>query len=385
LSPRYSRSGRERKGVTAFEDLGSDTPPLLPLQTQLAENVTAMIDFRSDVLTSPTEAMWEAMRSAEPGWAGSDANVLELETLGADIVGHDAALFVPTCTMANLLALMSLGRRGSQVILEATSHIAWSEGFGVSNICGLFPRLLPGIRGVPELADVEEAIISPQFGHLPQTSLLCLENTHNNAGGTVVTAEQTAAIATLSHRHGVMVHLDGARITNAAAALRTTVKELSAPVDTVSLSLNKGLGAPYGALLCGATSTIDEARMNLNRLGAASVHKAGLFAAAAVVALETMKGQAAVDNWRAHQLAQLLVDVPGLHLDMASVQTNIVNVVVECPGWTANSFVERLASYDVLALERGEKLVRFVTHAQIGESEVEQAASIIERVMREAH
>jgi threonine aldolase len=345
-----------------------------------------MIDFRSDVLTAPTDEMWDAMRGTQPGWvwSGNDATINVLEATGAELLGKEAAMLVPTCTMANLLALMAQGRRGTQVILEAASHIAWSEEWGMSFICGLFPRLLPGNRGVPELAAVEEAIVTPKYGHLPQTSLLCLENSHNNAGGIAVTVEQTAALADLAHRHSLAVHLDGARLFNAAAALHVEVHELAAPVDTVAVSLNKGLRAPYGALLCGPRAVIEEALINMKRLGAGSVHKAGILAAAGIIALSSGMEQAAADNQRAARLAQKVTSVPGLAIDLSSVQTNILNITVTCDGWTARHFVEQLQVHGVLALERTQQLVRFVTHAGIDDYDVERAAAVIKEVMQQA-
>lgn len=343
-----------------------------------------MIDFRSDVLTLPTDEMWDAMRRTEPGWvwSGNDAAVNELEALAAATLGKEAAAFVPTCTMANLLALMTQGKRGTGVILEAASHIAWSEEWALSYICGLFPRLLSGTLGVMHPAEVEEVITTPRFGHLQPISILCLENSHNNAGGIAMTVEQTAAIADVAHSQSVVVHLDGARLFNSAAALDVTAQDLAEPVDTVSISLNKGLSAPYGALLCGPQAVIDEARINMKRLGAGSIHKAGIFAAAGIIALTTVAEQAGQDNRRAAQLARGLTSIPGLRVDMATVQTNIVNVVVEQAGWTVPSFVEHLSTQGVQALVRSHELVRFVTHAQISDADIEQAVAIIAEVMK---
>jgi threonine aldolase len=332
-------------------------------------------------MTPPTDAMWEAMRRARYGGAvfGEDASVRELESLGAEMLGKQAALLVPTCSMANLLALMTLGERGTQAILEATSHIAWSEEYGFAHICGMFPRLLTGKQGVLHAAEVEELIVTPQFSHLPRTSIVCLENSHNNAGGIAVTPDQTAAVAAVAHRHRIAVHLDGARLFNSAAALGVSARELAAPVDTVAVSLNKGLCAPVGALLCGSSQVIGAARINARRIGAGSIHKAGIFAAAGIIALTDMVDRLVDDNRRAARLAQLL-KASGIQVDLATVQTNIVLATVSFP---ARDFVSRLTQQGVLALERSAHDVRFVTHRLIGDAEIERAAEIVARLLKE--
>ena len=343
------------------------------------------IDLRSDVMTPPTAAMWEAMQRArcDSGVFGEDTTVRELEATGAALLGKAAALFVPTCSMANLLALMTLGERGTQFIIEETAHIAWSEEYGFAHVCGLFPRLLAGAQGVLPVAAVEAAIVTPQFSHLPRTSLVCLENTHNNAGGIAITPDQTTDIATVAYRHGVAVHLDGARLFNAAVALGISVRELADPVDTVAISLNKGLCAPLGALLCGAAPVIEAARLNARRIGAGSIHKAGIFAAAGLIALTEMIDNLAHDNRRAADLARRLKALPDLHVDLNTVQTNIVKATVQREGLTARDFVASLARGGVLALERSAPDVRFVTHRMIGDEDIERAAEVVAHILED--
>jgi len=345
-----------------------------------------VIDLRSDVVTPPTEEMWEAMRSARPGWAliGEDPSVNELVELGARLVGKEAALFVPTCSMANLLALLTLSRPGERVILEAASHLATTERGGVEHLAGLIPCLVAGHRGVPAPAVVAEALGESHGSDLPPTSLLCLENTHNNAGGVAVSPEQTAAVAAVAQRHGVSVHLDGARLFNAAVALGLPAERLARPVDTVAISLNKGLSAPEGALLCGPRSLVDAARRHAEHLGATSLHKAGLAAAAGVVALRTMVDRLADDHRRAYELASRLAEVSDVGIDLTTVQTNIVLIDTRPGGILADELVRRLARRGILAMARSPQQVRFVTHRLIGDREIERTSLAVSEILHVA-
>ncbi len=292
-----------------------------------------MIDLRSDVLAPPTEEMWEAMRAAELGWAsiGDDPAVLELEARGAALLGKEAAVLVPTCSMANLVALLALTEPGDRVLVEPDAHIETSEGDWLRALAGL---------------DVGEP-----------AAVACLENTHTRRGGTVLGVTETAERAALAPR----AHLDGARLANAAVALGVPLAALAAPADTVALSLNKGLCAPAGALLAGEAAVIAEARVHLRRLGGATIHKAGLLAAAGLVALGLVD-RLADDHRRARDLARLIgADEP---------QTNIV---------LADADVERLAARGVLALAYDGR-ARFVTHRGISDDDVEHAAAAVARI-----
>jgi threonine aldolase len=289
-----------------------------------------VIDLRSDVLAPPTETMWEAMRAAELGWAsiGDDPTVLELERRGAELLGKEAAVLVPTCAMANLAALLALTEPGDRVLVEPDAHIALSEGGWLHELAGL---------------EVGEP-----------AAVVCLENTHTRRGGTVLGVAETAARAALAPRS----HLDGARLANAAVALGVPLAELAAPVDTVAFSLNKGLCAPAGALLAGEAAVIAVARVHLKRLGGATIHKAGLLAAAGLVALDLVD-RLADDHRRARDLARLIgADEP---------QTNIVY---------ADADVEGLAARGVLALAYDGR-ARFVTHRGIDDDAVARAAEAI--------
>jgi threonine aldolase len=327
--------------------------------------------------------MWAAMRSADLGWAylGQDRSVNRLEELAAELAGKEAAVFVPTCSAANLAALMTLAPRGSRVILEATSHIATTEASGAAYVVGVVPHLLEGRAGALDGDAVGTALGSRLGSAATRTALVCLENTHNVAGGTVIASSQIDAVARVAHDHGAAVHLDGARLFNAAVALGEPVRRLAESVDTVSLSLNKGLGAPFGAVLAGPRSAIEEARVNLHRLGAASIHQAGILAAAAIVALSTGIERLGEDHRRARNLARHIAGVPGLRVDLESVQTNIAVADISGSGMDATRFVARLAEHGVLAFPRPPSIVRFVTHRLIGDREIERAAAAVAAIV----
>lgn len=289
-----------------------------------------MIDLRTDALAPPTEAMWDAMRNARVGWApaGEDENVGELERRGAALLGKQAAVFVPTCSLANLAALLALTTPGERVDVEPDAHIAVSEGDWLTHVAGL-------------------EVGSP-------ASVVCLENTHTRRGGTVLTVAETRERAALAPRS----HLDGARLPHAAVALGVSLAELAAPVDTVALSLSKGLCAPLGALLAGDDATIGAARVHLKRLGGATIHKAGLFAAAGLVALDLID-RLAEDHARARELARLA--------GAPAPQTNIVLVDVDAAA---------LAERGVLGLDYGGR-TRLAVHRAVADDDVVRAAEAI--------
>jgi threonine aldolase len=340
-------------------------------------------DFRTDVLVGPTIAMWEAMRRAEVGWApiGEDRSVRELESTVAELLGKQAGLFVPTCGAANLIALMTLGQRGSRAVVPAQAHVLLYEEYGLSDICGLVPLALPVTEGVFDPADLENALAESELLGLPPTSVVCLENSHNASGGGVITEAQSRIIGEIAHRHGAAIHLDGARIFNAAAALGVPVRQLAACADTVAVSLNKGLGAPYGAVLVGAQGPIADARRHARRIGALSVHQAGIFAAAALVALRTAGQRFAEDNGRAATLAAGLRDVSGESLRVGAARTNIVIADIDESLGTAEAFTRRLADQRVYVLPWGRRSLRFVTHGQIADSHVERAVDVMSELV----
>jgi threonine aldolase len=339
----------------------------------------APIDLRSDLHAQLTDEMWEAMRAARLGWAtyGQDPSVNELQERMASLLGKDTALWVPTCGMANLVALLTIAPRGTTVVLEASSHVLTSEAMGIEEIAGLEPLSLWANDGRLDPVEVEELIVGAG------AALLVLENTHTRAGGTVLPPELTAELAGAAQRHGVYVHLDGARLFNAAVALGIPVRELAAPVNTVAVSLNKGLGAPMGAILAGRTEVIELCHRTLRRIGGASVHKAGIAAAAALVALDTVVERLADDHRRARELGALLEEVPGLEVRPAEIETNIVLVDVSGTGLAPDEFLRLVAERGVLGLERDTSRVRFVTHRVIGDAEVSRVAEVVAQVVNE--
>lgn len=334
------------------------------------------VDLRSDLMTVPTEAMWDAMRSAELGWAtyGEDGSVERLQRRAAALLGHEAAVWVPTCGMANLVALFVHAERGQGVLLEAAAHLLTSEGMAISEVAGLEPISVWAPDGRLDPARVEEELTSQPV------AVLALENTHTRAGGTVLGVEATRALVGLARRNGARVHLDGARLPNAAVALGVEPSALSADVDSVAMSLNKGLSAPFGTLLAGSRDVVDRARQRLLQLGGATMHRAGIAAAAGLVALETMWDRLADDHRRARELAAGLAVIDGLRLDPAEVETNIVLVDVTPSGWEPHGFVEALERRGVRALVRDGSRIRLVTHRLIDDEAVERALAAIAAV-----
>jgi threonine aldolase len=313
-----------------------------------------VIDLRSDVLAPPTAEMWEAMRTAETGWAlvGEDRQVSELERVGAELLGKPAALFLPTCSAANLVALTALVEPGGTVVTDPRSHVATTERGGVERVAQL-------------------CVASEGPG-----DLLVLENTHNNRGGMAIRAEETAGLVRAAGTR--YAHLDGARLWNAGVALGVAPAELAATADTVAVSLNKGLCAPYGALLAGPGEIIARARRAAHDLGVGSVHRAGAFAAAGLVALTTMIERLTEDHRRARALADALADVPGVRVVPVEPRTNIV--LVEVPD--AAGMVAQMKERGVLALARNDREVRFVTHRGIDDDAIETTIDVVTARLR---
>ena len=340
-----------------------------------------MIDLRSDLCSVPTSEMWEAMRSAELGWAsvGEDDSVNELCERVAELLGKSAALWVPTCGMANLVALLTFCEPGDHVVLEAASHVLTSEAMGIVDLARLEPAPVWAADGRMDPVAVEELIAEHR------AALLVLENTHTRAGGTTLSPELTATLAEAAKRHDCRIHVDGARLVNAAAALDVRLSELAAPANSVVMSLNKGLSAPFGALLAGSDAVVGRARTMLHRVGGSSVHRAGIAAAAGLVALDTMLDRVAEDHRRARVLASGLATIEGISLRPEAIETNIVLADVSGTGLAPSELVSLLDAAGVKVLERDTARLRLVTHRLIGDDEVERAISIVaETVARHA-
>ncbi len=340
------------------------------------------IDLRSDTVTKPTPEMRRAMYEAEVGddVYGEDPTVNRLEERAAELLGKEAALLVPTGTQGNQVAVLTHTRRGQEVIVEAESHVYLYEVGGIAALANCQVRPIPGVRGAMDPAAVEAAIRAENV-HFPRTGLICLENTHNRSGGCVLPPENVAAIAEVAHRHGIPVHLDGARIFNAAVALGRPAAELVAPVDSVMFCLSKGLAAPVGSLLVGSRAFIAEARRYRKLLGG-GMRQAGVLAAAGLVALEMMIDRLAEDHANARRLAEGLAEVPGLKVDLETVQTNMVMVDIVAERWTARALVEALRREGVLCNDTGPRRIRLVTHKDVTAADIELALDAIARTVK---
>ncbi len=340
------------------------------------------IDLRSDTVTLPTPEMRRAMYEAEVGddVYREDPTVNRLEERAAELLGKEAALFVPTGTMGNQVAVLTHSRRGEEVIVEAESHVYLYEVGGIAALSGCQVKTLPGVRGAMDPAAVEAAI-RPVNVHFPRSGLVCIENTHNRSGGCVLPQENVAAVAEVAHRHGIPVHMDGARIFNAAVALGRPVAELVAPVDSVMFCLSKGLAAPVGSLLVGSREFIDEARRYRKLLGG-GMRQAGVLAAAGLVALELMVDRLADDHANARRLAEGIAEIPGLAVDMATVQTNMVMVDIVDPRFTGRTLVQAFERWGVRCNDVGPRRIRLVTHKDVTAADVELALDAMARAVK---
>jgi threonine aldolase len=346
--------------------------------TAAATNGRKVIDLRSDTVTHPTPAMREAMFRAEVGddVLGDDPTVKRLEKLAAERVGKEAAVYVPSGTMANLSSLLAHTQRGDEVIVGSESHILHHEVAGAAGLGGI--QLREARNDAGGRLDPEEVrrLIRPNDANNPRTALVCLENTQNRCGGAAIPVSVTAAIARVAHDAGARVHIDGARIFNAAIALETTAAVLAADADSISFCLSKGLSAPVGSMVCGDGDFVMRARKARKMLGG-GMRQAGVIAAAGIVALEEMVDRLADDHANARALAEGLASLPFVKLDPASVQTNLVIFDVE--GVDRLKFQQALRDRGVLSTGVPPK-VRMVTHYGIDRADIDDA---LERI-REA-
>ena len=334
------------------------------------------IDLRSDTLTKPTAAMREAMARAEVGddVYGEDPTVNRLEARAAEIFGREAALFVPTGTMGNQIAIRLHTRPGVEVICESRAHVLdWEMGM-VANFSGCQLRPVVAADGRLRWEEIEAAI-APDIYYRAPTGLVCLENTHNMAGGVVTPPDVLEEIWEGAARAGLPLHLDGARIFNAATALGVGVQELTRGFATVMFCLSKGLGAPVGSILVGSRHHMARSRSIRKALGG-GMRQAGVLAAAGLLALEEMPGRLHEDHANARLLAEAVADLPGVKIDLDRVQSNIVIFALRGER-TAAEVVTGLRHEGVLASAVGPRAVRFVTHYDVSRSDCELAASIV--------
>lgn len=333
-----------------------------------------IIDLRSDTVTKPTPAMRQAMLAAEVGddVYGEDVTVNRLEAVAAEIVGKDAALFVPTGSMGNQLAIMTHCGRGEEVICDANAHIFHYEMAAAGLLSGVQLYPLANLHSDAGIGSLSEYIREP-LSYLPRTRLICLENTLNRAGGTVINLAQMASVYRLAREYGLKVHLDGARIFNAAYALQCEAKELTRYCDSVMFCLSKGLGAPVGSILAGSVDFITQARRCRKLLGG-GMRQVGVLAAAGLVALADTS-HLLVDHEKARRLAIMLAQLPGVKVDPAAVETNIL--LMELEKMPLGQFLEESQSRGLLAGPMGRQMVRFVTHCDVSMEDVEQAGKLI--------
>ncbi len=339
------------------------------------------IDLRSDTVTTPTPAMRRAMAEADVGddQYGEDPTVVRLEARFAELVGKEAALFVASGTMGNLVALLAHCTRGDEAILGDESHIFWYEGGGAAALGGIPFNLRPTSRlGALDPAYVAAAIRVARPGY-PRTGVICVENTHNRCGGTVLSPAYLRELAATAHANGVPVHMDGARIFNAAAALGLPAATIAAEVDTVQSCLSKGLAAPVGSLVAGDARFVEAARRQRKLVGGA-MRQAGVIAAAGLVALDEMIDRLPEDHARARRLAEGLAEIPGVTVDLDTVQTNIV--IFRPPAdLDPTRAVAALLDHGVRVSNYGTRGLRMVTHYQIDDEAVDHALTALRDVL----
>lgn len=342
-----------------------------------------IIDLRSDTVTLPTEEMRRAIAEAELGddVYGEDPTVNRLEALAAQMLDKESALFTASGTMSNLIAVLSQTRPGNEIILGSESHTFWYEVGGVSALGGVVMHTVPNNENGELNPDIVAQAIRPKNIHYPETTLLCLENTHNRCGGAFLTPEYTATICELAHKQGLRVHLDGARLFNAAVAQNVPASELAKTADSVCFCLSKGLSAPVGSLLCGTQEFVEQARKWRKMLGG-GMRQAGVIAAAGIVALKTMVNRLAEDHANARQLAHGLASIPSISLEPKRVQTNII--LFQTPeAIPTPEFVRRLDERGVRLIYRSQRWVRAVTHRMVSTQDIDEALNRIELLVKE--
>ncbi len=339
-------------------------------------NDPEFVDLRSDTVTKPTPAMRRALADAEVGddVYGEDPTVARLEERAAELIGHEAALFVPTGTMGNQIAVNIHTRPGTDVLLEAGSHVYLYELGAMAAWSGAVPRPIEGRNGMLD-RELLAAAVPPDVYYLAPATLVVLENSHNHAGGRVMNPELHDELVAEARGLGLHVHLDGARIFNSATALGVDADELAKGVDSVMFCLSKGLGAPVGSMLCGSRDLIRQARVVRKRMGG-GMRQAGVLAAAGLYALDHHIDRLADDHARAGRLAEAVADNPLFELDPSTVETNIVIAALRRPQCGAR-ILEDLKSRGVLAGAMGEGRIRFVTHLDIDDAALDRAVAAL--------
>ena len=342
-----------------------------------------VIDLRSDTITHPTDEMRRAMAEAEVGddVYGEDPSINLLEQRAADLLGKEAGLLTASGTMSNLVAALTYCHRGDEIIMGDQAHMFWNESAGVSALAGAQVRLVPNDeQGRIDPQDLSAAIRPRGNVHMPPTTLVCLENTHNRCSGAALTPQDTRRVADIAHEAGASVHMDGARIFNAAVALEVPPSELVKDVDDISFCLSKALSCPVGSVLCGTEEFIGEARRWRKMIGG-GMRQAGVLASAGLVALDTMIERLADDHANARRLAQGLASIEGINVDPDSIQTNIVIFEIDPSVGSAPEVLAALAAAGVKVTPSRTQTLRMVTHRQVGSAEVEEALARVAEVV----
>jgi threonine aldolase len=339
-----------------------------------------MIDLRSDTVTKPTEEMRKAAYMAEVGddVYGEDPTVKKLEETAAKMLGKEAALFVTSGTQGNQIAVLTHCRSGNEIILEKESHIFYYESGSVAAFAGVQTKTIQGKRGAMDPAAIEAAIRVEDL-HYPETGLICLENTHNRAGGAIIPVENMREIYSIAKKHQIPLHVDGARLFNAAAGAGRPVTDFTQYCDSVQICLSKGLGAPVGSILSGSEAFIKAARKWRKRLGG-GLRQSGIIAAPGLIALTKMKERLVMDHENALHLVEGIQNISGLHV-VNQVDTNIVVVDVSGKNINSDQFVEKIKEEGVLAGTFGSHLVRFVTHFDVTKQDIDKALISIEKAI----
>ncbi|MCL4808070.1 MAG: aminotransferase class I/II-fold pyridoxal phosphate-dependent enzyme [Thermoanaerobaculia bacterium] len=342
----------------------------------------AISDFRSDTVTKPTPAMRRAMAEAEVGddVYGEDPTVARLEARTGELLGFEAALFVPTGSMGNQVSLRVHGCSGTEVLVEARSHVFHYEMGAMAALSGLMPRPVLGPAGRMPVAEVEAWVRPESVYYLPRTSVVCLENSHNFAGGTVLPREAVDEVLELARRRGLAVHVDGARLWNAAAALGVTEASLVQGVDSVMVCFSKGLRAPSGSAVAGSKAFVAEAR-RVRKLFGGGMRQVGVLAAAALVGLEEERSRLPEDHARLNRLAKALAEVPGVSLDPGAFPTNILIAELDPAVFgSSTEALARLREKGILAGSASASSVRLVTHADVGDADVERCLAAFREI-----
>jgi threonine aldolase len=355
----------------------------VPREMKHATNGNGIVDLRSDTVTRPTPAMRAAMAAAEVGddVYGEDPTVNRLQERAAEIFGREAALFVPTGCMGNLLAIMGWTQRSNEVICEQRAHVNLYELASMSAVAGVMPRTVPAPSGILTW-ELIEPLIREKIYYDSQTALVTLENTHNMHGGTVYPTAVAEDICERAHAAGLRVHLDGARIFNAAVALGKSVAEITRKFDSVMFCLSKGLGAPVGSMLLGSHEFIKQAHIRRKMLGG-GMRQVGVLAAAGLIALEESPKRLVLDHENAQHLAKGLAAIKGIALDPARVVTNIVIFDVRGTGRTTAEICEQLAGKRVLCSATDKHSVRMVTHCDVDHAGIDAALAVVAQVVAE--